>query len=239
MPRKTNTRKTKSKSKNSSSMSKAQIEKIAIKAVSKKAETKMYSVENVSEAVASSVQGQIWHNLDDVAQGTDHENRIGDSIQPIGFQAKMFLTANTSNQVPAMVRCVIFDARQGEFASIGSNFITDTAQEPTTLTAGDRTDIIKSLNRRELGKVYYDKTFHIAPFTSAITNSLGNGRSTIYKNLFFKLRGKRTWSTDTSNESEFKNLRVLFIVRDSYNNPGTDQASIRVELFTRYYYKDY
>lgn len=240
MPRKKSNYKNKSKASMplSSSQVKA-VQKIATKSIMKKAETKMFPSEVVDEGIASGTDASVvFSDIDAVVQGTDNENRIGDSIVPRGLQYKYFLSANTSMQSPAYARVIMIEAKNAEFAATTSNLLLDTSNEPLAPTAGDRTDIIRSLNRKEF-RVLYDKVHSLQPFTSSTTNALGTGVPTLYRQGFIKLSGVRKWATDTGNEAENRNIRCYVIVRDAYNNPGTDAANLRFELFTRYYYKDF
>lgn len=233
MPYKKTSSKSKSKSKTTRGLSAKQVANIARKALMKQAETKMYPVENQNLTLGPDDVGYMILDIDNPAQGTDNEQRVGDKILGRGLQFK-YNIANKSANRSYFVRVVVFQAQNEEFTAItDGGLLLNTANEPIGLTANSLQDIQRSLNRKEFQRVFYDKVHKLGK------DAGGNTTDFLYVNKFFKLKDRRTFPRDTNDQSENRNFRIMFIVRDSQGaTVGVDQ-DIQVTAYTRYYYKDF
>lgn len=239
MPYKKNYRKRKMCAKNKKSMlSRKQIASIAKRAIHREAETKMKSTETDAVAIGPDDQSYIVNTISTVAQGSDNENRIGDSILQTGVQFKYYFTMSQSSYAnPVAVRIVFFKSDKDTFNATTSNFLVSTSNEPTACTANDNLDIVRSLNRKQLNRILYDKTHVIASGNS----STQKGAPVIFRTVFKKLYNKKVYfPSDASTESEHDNIRCLVIVRDASGATATaGAADIDFTLMTRFYYKDF
>lgn len=221
-----------------SMLSRRQIASIAKKAIYKQAETKMKSTETDAVAIGADDQSYVINTLSTVAQGSDNENRIGDSILQTGIQFKYCITmSQVSYANPVAVRVVFYKSDKDVFNSTSANFLVSTANEPVAPTANDNLDIVRSLNRKQLNRILYDKTHMIG----SSNTGLQKGPVAVYRTVFKKLYNKKVYfPNDASTESEHDNIRCLVIVRDAAGGTATaGQADIDFTLMTRFYYKDF
>lgn len=212
-------------------LSSKQIANIAKKAVLGVAETKMLPREN-SVTIGADSTAAVFSNLSQLAtQGTDNEQRVGDSVLSTGLQFVYSIGAKTE-AVDYFVRVILIMADSGEFTSATDTILTDTANDPISPTANDDQDILRSLSRK-LFKVVYDKTHSIHK------SSGGQGTSMLYRKNFFKLRNKRYFANDAGGDSrDLDNLRCYVFVRDKQGGTIAAGQDINFQLYTRYYYKD-
>lgn len=222
----------------SNKLTPAKVQSMIKKTIYKEAETKLYPVETAIALGAN--QGQMISVSNISTQGTDNEQRIGDIIRGIGLELRLILKASNRNIQNSVVRMVVFRSSRNEFSTINDNLMLTTANEPTQLTTDDATDLIRSLNRKQLNSVLYDKSFKIAPgdFDNVSGWSVGQGtKDFITLRKFFKFSSKHLFPVDGSGEAEINNLRVMFIYRQISGGAST-ASDITGELMSRFYYKD-
>jgi len=205
---------------------------MAQRMIMNKAETKMFPKENANTALGPDDVGYLILDIDNPVQGLDNEARTGDKIQGIALQVKYNIGSLTTSRC-YFVRVVIFQARQDEFDGTNDAFLLNTANEPLTLTANSLQDIQRSLNRKQMQRVFYDKVHKIG--------KAGGGNTTeyIFRNKFFKFNTPRIFPSDSNDQSEERNFRILFIVRDSQSGSVAADNDVQVTVFSRYYYKDF
>lgn len=214
-------------------LSTKQVANIAKRAIHKEAETKMKSQEVSAQAIGPDDAGYINNGISTIAQGSDNENRVGDSLLQTGLQFRYFIENNGGRHY--MVRVILFKTRKDEYNNAStSEFLLSTANEPLTLTANDQLDIVRSFNRKSIGKVLYDRVHQIADSAST------NGYATIFNTKFFKLGNKKVhFPKDSATETDYDNIRMLCIVRDASGGAIAAGNDIKFTLMTRYYYKDF
>lgn len=236
MPAKKGYRKNTNSRKSKLPLSKAQykaVQKATTKAIMKVAETKFTANELDAQAIGPDDACYIFDNLSNVAQGTDHEQRIGDRILGTGILLKYMFECTSANPFNYLVRMVLLSAKEGEFTAITDNFLNNTAGEPLAPTANDNMDVVRSLNRKEY-KVLFDKNFSI----SSQTTTTGNGVGIRYGTKFFKFKHTRLFPRDANAYSDNDNIRLLIIVRDVGGSAVAAGNDIALTINSRYYYKD-
>lgn len=224
----------KSKGRGRLPLSKAQtkaIKKIATKSIMRTAETKMLPVEHLDQKIGPDDACMVFSDLNQISQGSDNENRIGDEIIQRGLQMCYSVGVSTASEYYYFIRVLLVSADKGEGDSTSDTFLTSTANEPKVCTANDSMDILRSINRKQL-KVHFDKVH-------SLRGGVNSGPNHTHYKKFLKLRGKRYFPNDASNESEHAtNLRLVVIVRDSDGNTIPAGNDINFNFYSRYYYKD-
>lgn len=237
MPFKKNYRKGKASSKNKKSvLSSKQIANIARRAIHKEAETKMKSTETDAVAIGPDDACYLVNNLSTVAQGSDNENRVGDSLLQTGIQFKYYIDNRSTAGSNYAVRVVFYKADKDKFNATTDSFLVSTGNEPLAPTGNDNLDIVRSLNRKQLNSVLYDKTHIVTP----IGTTYNKGTSVVFRTIFKKLHNKKVYfPNDASTETEHDNIRCLVIVRSTHGGTIVDGNDINFTLMSRFYYKDF
>lgn len=213
------------------------IERQVNRILNKKVETKMLPIETDDTTWDGNTAGYVYSVSSLATQGVDNEQRIGDVVNSIGLQYKFLLTSNNISR-DYWMRVIVYSSERSEFDDNADNFLIDTANTPKALTANDLSDILSSLNRKQMGKIYMDKTFSIVAKPQTGSGGTPNNAVAIKFAKYFKCYGtKRIFSTDASGESEKGNLRILYVLRAKEGTGAVDDFIFT--QYTRYYYKDY
>lgn len=238
MPRKAKGKTTKTYKgyKKSNKLTPAKVQSMIKKTIYKQSETKMFPLETTFSSLTNALQGQIINISQVATQGTDNEQRIGDRIRAIGCEFR-FILSQTNGDANAHVRVILYISNRNEFSTNNDAILLSTSNEPIQLTAGDATDLIRSVNKKQV-KVLFDKQFILskADVDNAGTGAVGNGNSP-YKmyRKFFKLNHDMLFPVDGSGEAERGNVRLLFVSR----NVASATHQVDGECMTRFYYKDF
>lgn len=213
------------------------VKKIVEQTLMKKSETKMLPIERDDTTFDGNTAGIIYELSQLATQGTDNEQRIGDIVISTGLQLKFLLTSNNISR-DYWMRVIVYNADRSEFTANTDNFLINTANEPKALTANDLSDILSSLNRKQLGRVLMDKTFSVVSKPQTGSGGTPNNAVAIKFSKFFKLpKTKRNFAVDSSGESERGNLRVLYVMRAKEGTGAADDFIFT--QYSRYYYKDF
>jgi len=136
-------------------------------------------------------------NIFTPVQGSNYDQRDGDSVKPLRLSGRLFITQNGSAQKTAL-RIIIFRGKQENQQPYT---VADVLQIPSHLAP-------KATHERFRTKILYDKLYHMS----------NNGNSSIVANYDFKLFGHTLFANDDT-EVENGGIYVLVISNENANFP--------------------
>ncbi len=202
-----------------------QISRVVNRVLNKQSETKSIST-NLTELTLSSASLVHIQTLNNIVQGDNVNERIGNQCKGFGALVRVIFTNTTTlNQY---VRLVVLSAPKDLFDATTDLFLW-TGGGSAALAASTINNIYFSLNKNEFN-VHYDKVVKLAG-----SAAVEGGEIKIIKK-FIKFNHKLQFPSGTTGDAKDHNMRLLIIPVDASADAAT---TLELSYETRYYYKDF
>lgn len=192
-------------------------------------ETKCHNVLQDGVALTSATAAFIYNDLTRVPQGIGDHQRIGDKISGFRLSLKWMFAATTAlPQGTGFIRLVLFAAEKDYFDAASDNFILDTSNNPTALSAGNLDDIVAPLNKKDMS-VFLDKVYQFGATDSGSRDKQKTGVMSPKLNMTFQ------YDSNTTEDARKNNMRLLVFIRTS---TAASTCLGNLTFRSRFFYKD-
>lgn len=213
-----------------SKVNKRDVAKIAKQIIYKNSETKCFSSLNSGNAT-SALQGYVFPQVSQIAEGVGPNDRQGNNINPIRLVTKC-LIQNVSVTPIAYTVLVVRAANAGFLSPTTSEWLLNPAGDGVTLTSERQFDVQQRRNTN-FYKIVHEKSGVLGGHGSSYVS--GKPTTAMFS-MSKKLSGTRKFDTAAAADTQNDNIRVLLFIRST--DAAFTARPVDFYIETNYYYKD-